>query len=726
MHDNPRLIDLARRHGVGTEYWNWTGEHVRVDADTLVAVLAALDVDASTPEAVTRALEAADEREWRHTLPPSVVTREGWSPRIPVHVPHGAPVRLEVALETGERRTLAQLDEWVDPRVVDGRTIGRATFRLPDDLPKGWHELRVYVGDDTAQGAPAADPSATAVLAVTPQRGTVDAEPVWGLMAQLYQVRSAGSWGVGDLADARELATWGAGLGADFLLLNPLHAPAPVLPVEPSPYLPTTRRFVDPGALRVEALTVVQRLDDEQRARIAAIGAPARATNGVDAIDRDTMWRAKREALAVCFAADLDDPERMRGYGAFCEREGQGLVDFATWCAVAERHGRDWGVWPVELRSPASPGVAAFRDEHADLVEFYRWLQWVLDEQLAAVQRAARDAGMRVGVVHDLAVGVHPQGADTWALPESLARGVSVGAPPDAFNQLGQNWSQPPWRPDRLAESGYAAYRDMLRAIFRHAGGVRIDHILGLFRLWWIPIGNAADQGAYVRYDAEAMLGVLLLEAERAGARVIGEDLGVVEAHTRATLAERGVAGTSILWWEWDGDEPLAPEDYRSACLAAVTTHDLPPTAGFLELAHVDLRERLGLLTRGVDEERASERASMGRVLQRVATEGLLGPDADTDEQVLALHRYLAGSNANALGVAVADLAGDRRSVNQPGTYREYPNWSVPLSGPDGQLVSLEALTASPFAERLAAASSRRMPGVTPASDAPGAVAVPG
>lgn len=702
MHENPRLAELARRHGVGVEYWDWSGAHVRVADETLVAVLAALDVDASTPDAVERSIEAADEREWRRVLPPSVVTREGWAPTVAVHVPHGSAARLDLRLESGDVRRLEQTDEWTDPREIDGALVGRATFRIPDDLPKGWHELLATVGDDAA-------PSATATLVVAPQRGPEQGPPAWGVMTQLYQLRSAGSWGVGDLADGRALARWAAGNGADFVLLNPLHAPAPVLPIEPSPYLPTTRRFVDPGNLRVDELAAFARLAPEAADRVAGLARQQQAANDVDTIDRDAAWLAKREALQASFAIDLDDPERRRAFGAFCEREGQGLVDFATYCAIAERHGRDWGAWPVELRGPRQQGVAAFREAAPDDVEFFRWLQWVLDEQLGALQSAALDAGMSIGVVHDLAVGVHPHGADTWSLPDALARGVSVGAPPDAFNQLGQNWSQPPWRPDRLAELGYAPYRDMLRGILRHAGGVRIDHILGLFRLWWVPNGNSADDGAYVRYDYEAMIGVLLLEAERAGARVIGEDLGVVEDLTRTTMAERGVAGTSILWWEWEweGDEPRAPEHYRTACLAAVTTHDMPPTAGYLELEHVALRERLGLLTRSVDDERAAESASIGRVLARLERDGLVAPDATVDDRVIALHRYLAGSAAALMGVAVADLAGDRRSINQPGTYLEYPNWSIPLAGPDGGIVSLERLVASPFAAELARAATR-------------------
>jgi 4-alpha-glucanotransferase len=309
---------------------------------------------------------------------------------------------------------------------------------------------------------------------------------------------------------------------------------------------------------------------------------------------------------------------------------------------------------------------------------------------------------MRLGVVHDLAVGVHPAGADAWSLRDTLVRGVTVGAPPDQFNQLGQDWSQPPWHPVRLAEAGYAPYRDLVRAILADAGGLRIDHVIGLFRLWWVPEGRTAAEGAYVRYDHEAMLSILVLEAHRAGAFVVGEDLGVVEPQAREVLLERGILGTSVLWFEWDGENPLPPERYRELCLATVTTHDLAPSRGYLELAHVDLRERLDLLTRPVAEERAQELATIDRVRRLLVERDLLDPDGDDEDVVVALHRFLAATPSRLRGVALSDLVGDRRIINQPGTNREYPNWRLPLAGPDERPVLLEDLPGLPLARRIA------------------------
>ncbi len=363
------------------------------------------------------------------------------------------------------------------------------------------------------------------------------------------------------------------------------------------------------------------------------------------------------------------------------------------------------------MRGPTSTGVESLRDELADRIQFYEWLQWCLDEQLAAAQAAAVKAGMTIGVIHDLAVGVHPDGADPWALSSTLARGVSVGAPPDMYNQLGQDWVMPPWRPDRLAEVGYDPYRTMMRTILRHAGGLRIDHVIGLFRLWWVPPGCRPSDGTYVGYDHEALVGILVLEAHRAGAVVVGEDLGTVEPWTRDYLRSRGILGTSVLWFEKDAvGEPLPPAEWREMCLATVTTHDLPPTAGYLTGEHIDLRERLGLLTRPVDEERRADDADRRAVLAECRDLGVLADDASQQDQVEALNRLLTLTPARLIGVSLADAVGDRRTINQPGTIDEYPNWRVPLADGNGRPLLLDDIVASDRARSLAGAitNSRR------------------
>ncbi len=697
------LAELARAFGVATEYWDWQGNHVIVGAPTISAVLQALGLDVSDDAAVTRSLAVVADRVWRRTLPPIVVCREKWPAWVPLHLPHGESADVWVVLEDGSRREVRQVDHYVEPRTIDGQPTGEATFEVPGDLPLGWHTINARIGDDDFSTPLVVSPS---VLVLPP---ALQQRRVWGLMSQIYSVRSHQSWGLGDLADLAELAAWAAtDLGADFVLVNPLHAAEPVAPMEPSPYLPTSRRFVNPIYIRIEDIPEIGYLSAAERQLIEWHADDARILNEADSIDRDAVWGAKVAALRTVFHQPRSG-RRARAFTAFCEREGQGLLDFATWSALAEKYGLPSGQWPAELQDPRSPAVDAMRDQIGDLVEFYRWLQWIVDEQLANAQRHILESGMSVGVVHDLAVGVHPEGADAWGLGDALARNVTVGAPPDQYNQLGQDWSQPPWRPDRLEELGYAPYRDMLRTVLRHAGGIRIDHVIGLFRLWWIPQGRPADEGTYVRYDHEALIGILSLEAYRAGALVVGEDLGVVEPWVRDYLRERGILGTSVLWFERDAQgKPLPAEAYRELCLATVTTHDLPPTAGYLGGAHIDLRDHLGLLTRPVEQERAIEEAACQEVLDMLIERGLLRPDAPLSDVVEALHRFLSWTPAKLIGVAVADLSGDHRIMNQPGTDEEYPNWRLPLAGPDGKPVSLEDLMASRWARRLARTVTQR------------------
>jgi 4-alpha-glucanotransferase len=295
---------------------------------------------------------------------------------------------------------------------------------------------------------------------------------------------------------------------------------------------------------------------------------------------------------------------------------------------------------------------------------------------------------------------VHPDGADAWAQADAFAPGMSVGAPPDAFNAHGQDWGLPPWRPDALAASGYAPYRDLLRGLLRHAGALRIDHVMGLFRLWWVPAGRRPTEGTYVRYDADAMLAVLVLEAHRAGAVVIGEDLGTVEPGVRESLQRRGVLGTSVLWFErdWEGTRrPLAPGTWRADCVATATTHDLPSTAARLTGEHVELRHRLGLLARPLEEERAEDAEEVAEWLAYLRGLGLLeeGP-RDEEAEIRAVYRFLRRTPARMTGVWLPDAVGDRRPQNLPGTWDQYPNWRLPVADAGGRPVTLEELAVSP------------------------------
>lgn len=715
------LPRLAALHGVATSYSPSPDRTVPASDAAVIAALAALDVDASTPEAVRRALTARETELSARLLPPTVVAWQGGDPETPPPWA-GLPPGTRVCVETEEGERLewdVPLSDAARSDLVDvprgNRAAGREVSPLGGEtsprsgersepwvapaLPLGVHTLRATTPDGRA---------ATAHLITAPHRLPPPREKTYGILVQLYSLLSRRSWGMGDLGDLAELAAWsGRSLRAGFVQVNPLHAAVPKPsggPSDPSPYRPSSRRFPDPVHLRVEDIPEYAHLDGEARELAADLTRQAAALRESvlqqgQLIDRDAVWALKVRALELIREVPLG-PGRRAAYNDFLAEHGEDLEDHATWCALAERHGPDWHAWPAPLRDPASPESARARCELMDRVDFHCRLAWLTDDQLAAAQRAARDAGMDIGLVHDLAVGVHPSGADAWAQRGHFAAGTSTGAPPDAFNALGQDWGLPPWRPDRLAESGYAPYRALLRALLRHAGAIRIDHVMGLFRLWWVPEGRAPTEGTYVQYDAEAMLAVLALEAHRAGALVIGEDLGTVEPGVRETLQRRGVLGTSVLWFErdWAGTgRPLPPEGWRADCLATATTHDLPSTAARITGEHVQLRDRLGLLTRPVAIEQAEAAADVSEWLALLSRLGMLpGGGGHEQEEIRAVHRFLLATPARMIGVWLPDAVGDRRPQNLPGTWDQYPNWRLPIADAAGRPVTLEELAASP------------------------------
>ncbi|HEX3785427.1 MAG TPA: 4-alpha-glucanotransferase [Pseudonocardiaceae bacterium] len=623
------LAELAGAHGVAIRYANGDRQQVEVDDAVVAAVLGQLGVDTSSPAAIRR--ELAEARRTATDLPATIVLRLGATR------PLSAPG--EIHCEDG--------------------TVRAADRAIPVDLPLGYHRLRIGETERTLIVVPDA-------LAQPPR--------TWGWMVQLYALHSTDSWGIGDYADLRELAEWsGSDLGAGVLLVNPLHAPTPVLPVEASPYAPSSRRFANPLYLRIQQTAGYQRLDADTRRRVDAL----RPVVG-DRIDYDGVFTAKQQALALVRAADLDadapaDPA---------------LTEFATFCALAERHGRHWRDWPAELRHPDAPAVAALRTELADRVGYHAWLQRLCAQQLGAARQASVEAGMAIGIVHDLAVGIDPNGADAWALQDVLATGATVGAPPDAFNQRGQDWQLSPWHPARLAEAGYQPYRDVVRAALRNGGGLRVDHVAGLWRLWWVPTGEPADRGTYVHYDAEAMFGVLALEAARTGGVVIGEDLGTVEPEVSEGLRDRNALGCAVLWFENDQDdehEPprmLAPAKWPERATASISTHDLPTAAGFLRAEHVRVRAALGQLTESVEAAEAAAALDRRRLLDLLADAGLIGADPTDEQLIVAMHQLLASTPCRLHLVSPYDVIGEIRQPNLPGTIDQYPNWRLPLSMP--------------------------------------------
>jgi 4-alpha-glucanotransferase len=568
------------------------------------------------------------------------------------------------------------LEKPAELRLEDGTAL-RVDAALPPDLPLGYHELRSLDG------------GATVRIIVSPGRCYLPTDwHTWGWAVQLYALRSAESWGMGDLGDLRRLGQWSAtDLGAGILLINPLHAVTPVIPQQPSPYFPSSRRFRNVLYLRVEEVPAAA----EGGIELEPLAAAGRALNRERHIDRDAIFRLKMRALGQLWARFGGDP----AFDRYRHEQGDALQQFAIFCALAEHYGRGWQAWPAEYRRPNAPAVTRFAADRADRVRFHQWLQWLLDAQLG---RAAAE----LPVMQDLPIGVDPNGADAWAWQDVLATQVTVGAPPDQYNTLGQDWGLPPFIPHKLRAAAYEPFRQTIRATLRHAGGLRIDHVMGLFRLYWIPQGMDPSLGAYVRYAADELLAIVTLESQRARAVVVGEDLGTVEEEVRERLATHRLLSYRLLWFEAD-----PPARYPELALAAVTTHDLPTVAGLWSSADLRTQQRLGL--------RPNE-AGLREIAERLQPMTGLPKQAKVHEVIVRAHQLLAEAPSVVVTATLEDALAVEERPNMPSTTAEWPNWSLALPIP------LEDLETQALARAVADTLKRRW---TPQGSRHGSTGVP-
>ncbi|MDP8976112.1 MAG: 4-alpha-glucanotransferase [Actinomycetota bacterium] len=552
------------------------------------------------------------------------------------------------------------VEGWWRLRTEEGADLA-VEGSLPPDLPLGYHHMRRE--EDGHHRLLVVSPG---VCFLPEQLRT------WGWAVQLYALRSARSWGMGDLADLGRLARWSSEQGAGVVIVNPLHAPLPTPSQQASPYYPSSRCFRNPLYLRVEDVPGAHELGADLEGPAAA----GRALNGDRRIDRDAVWRLKMDALERLWEGFGGDP----AFEAYCAEQGPALAAYATFCVLVEHHGAPWWDWPTGLRDPEGPEILGFVEEHHRRIRFHQWLQWLADVQLES-------AGEQVGLIQDLAIGVDPAGADAWLWQDCIASGVKVGAPPDAFNTQGQDWGLPPFDPWRLRAAAYEPYIRTLRAGFRHAGGLRIDHVMGLFRLFWIPAGAGPAEGTYVRYPYEETLGILALESQRAGAFVVGEDLGTVEDFVREELGRRDVLSYRLMWFE---DEP--PRRFPLRSLAAVTTHDLPTVAGLWSGTDMEEQQRLGL---DPNVEGSVE------LRRRLADWSGVDDDAPVREAVLGAYELLAEAPSAVVTPSLDDALLVSERPNVPGTTEERPNWSLALPK------LLEEVEADPTVAEVAATLGR-------------------
>jgi 4-alpha-glucanotransferase len=581
----------------------------------------------------------------------------GLDPAAPAPVIEPDPVRLV-------RRPREPVEPAAELVLEDGTSLGTVQ-RLPPQLPHGYHRLRRRSGDQ--------------LLLVAPRRMRSPHGHAWGWAAQLYAARSTRSWGIGDLGDLEMLARWSAEIGAGALLLNPVNAQSPSPDPEPSPYFPSTRRFRDPIYLRVEQVDGISRLGGE----LEQLSTQGRALNQDRRIDRRRVQALKMAALEGAWQRRQRGAEP-REQAAFRAEQGEGLRQWATFAVLCERLGPDWRAWPEAMRRPGSVAVAEVAAVAADRVAFHEWLQWQIDAQL----RVAADAG--VSLIGDLPVGFDPGGFDAWAWQSEVSADASIGSPPDRFNPIGQDWGLPPFIPHRLRAAHYAPFVETVRSVLRHSGGLRIDHVLGLFRLWWVPRGADPQHGAYVRYPVDELLAILAIESERADALIIGEDLGTVGAGVRKRLRAAGVMSTRVAYFERDlGAMP-------HLALAAISNHDLPTMVGAWTGA-----DRAELAARGIPH---SERAELG-LSARLAVLSGCAPGTPAGEMTVAAHRALAATDAALVTATLEDALGVVERTNVPGTStRQRLNWSLALPEP------IEALRDDPQVAALVSAMTEARP----------------
>lgn len=691
------LHELAAHVGIVSEYHDIEGRVQVAGDDSRRAVLTALGFDVSSRTAERDALESMIREELEELVAPVRVVRRSSSTasivdvRVPVEATSGGSWRITLTLEDGERHDAK--GSYDDASAL--------SLELPHELPIGYHHVRVRVSSGAAQW------SNEQTLIIVPDRcwspsDALGDASVFGLIANLYTIRSDANWGVGDLSDLATLAEWGGGVGADFVGVNPLHA---LLNrgTDISPYSPVSRLFRNPiyiDVMRVPELRDAPEL--AERMTSAEFAAELDALRETPSVRYEQVMGVKGLALDALHRVFLSrvrgsGDDRDREYDAYRSANDPALTRFATWMAIAESgRGYDWRVWPAEFRHPESATVLQFARDHESRVDFHRWAQFELDRQLGEAASDARTAGMRIGLYPDLAIGTSPAGADTWAFPELFVGGVSVGAPPDPYAASGQNWGLPPIAPRALRRNRYEYFVNLLRSGFRHAGALRIDHVIGLFRLFWIPDGFSGANGVYMRYPADDLLGIIALESVRHRALVVGEDLGTVPAEVPPALASWGILSSKVLYFERDHSGNFNPaSSYPPLSLATANTHDMPALSGFWNGVDIDVRRQVGLIATNDDAHRAhAERSGERDALLRRLVDDRVIPEPRSVKSLAelrgAVHTFLCRTPARLVGISLDDLAGEVQPVNVPGVGPDkYASWTRKMRD------TLEAITIS-------------------------------
>lgn len=697
MKDDQVLKQVVEMVGLADSYVSAWGDEAQVENETLLRLLSALGYDTRNDDAL---MESALKRQRPDVLAPVKVVRNGESMHITLHL--GVSAR---ASDFSWKLTTEQgvvMEGWLQSQLIsdDRENGGPLVFALPDDLAWGYHKLEVF---RKRRKSPF-----EMTLIVTPsscykQQALLDDKKLWGTSVQLYSVRTNHNWGIGDFGDLKQLVADIAARGGDFVGLNPIHSLFPANPEGASPYSPSSRRWLNLMYIDVSSVSEFAQCDAAQQ----LVGSTefqqrlveARNTNWVNYSEVSCLKMAVLPLLFDTFCErHLDNKtERAKQFLQFIEEGGDSLLHQAAFDALhAEIKKTDdnawgWPVFPEEYRHFDNAAVKTYIKDNAKQVQLYMYLQWLADTQLAEVNALAEEKGMAMGLYRDLAVGVCDSGAETWADHGALCQDVSVGAPPDILGPLGQNWGLPPLNPEALKETAYEPYIQLLRANMRNCGALRIDHVLGLLRLWWIPKGELATQGAYMYYPVDDMMAILALESHRFQCTVIGEDLGTVPDEIIGKLSTAGIHSYKVFFFETAEDGGFySPSHYPSQSMAALCTHDMPTLRGFWHCDDLKMGEELGLYPNkdqlaGLFASRAE---SKQKILDSLDWHGYLpegvGHDASYVPMDLRLSEgmqmHLAASSSALLSLQLEDWLEMDKPVNIPGTVDEYPNWRRKLS----------------------------------------------
>ncbi len=706
------LAQLCEQFGIATAYHDIWGNRIGIADENLVALLAQFGIDANSPERITAALAHAQAVAWRESLPPvaAIAARAAqWA--LTVRQPETADrLSWTVTEESGRQHrgeaALAEIQG--SPRIeIEGVPMRSRRLELALELPAGYHTLTVAgIAQSTLLIAAPAHCYRPPALA--------DGGRIWGPAVQLYALRSERNWGIGDFGDLARFVEIAAAMGGGIIGLNPLHALFPHNPAHASPYSPSSRERLNVLYIDVEAIEDFRECEAAQRAvRSAEFQSRLARLREVALVDYPGVAGAKFEILAILYAHFRErhlgpGSARGRAFREFQQQSGAALRLHATYEALqAHFYATDpatwgWPVWPESYRDHDSADVARFAEAHLERIEYYEYLQWQAGNQLGRVRERCKARGLTVGLYLDLAVSVDRAGSDTWTNQACYALGVSVGAPPDEFNPNGQGWGLPPLRPDRLRATGYRVFIEALRENMRHAGALRIDHVMGLMRLYWIPSDKSARDGTYVHYGLEEMMAIVALESERNRCMVIGEDLGTVADDMRAALARYEMLSYRLLYFErGEGGTFRSAGEYPKNALVAISTHDLATLAGWWTGRDLQMRLELELFpNRGVYEKQLVDRAQERvRLLLALQHAGLLPPEvviepagsqALTPSLVEAVHAFVASTPARVMMMQIEDAIGVTDQANMPGTTEQHANWKRKLPRTLAQIGSSE------------------------------------